>query len=726
MNHRRPPDEGSMSAYSALMDAAPAPLIAVTAQGLIRYANRAAAKLSDYAVEELIGQKIELLIPPASRVAHAQFRSGFADAPEKRSMGLGRRLSLRRKDGTEVPVEVGLNPVDTSVGPLTVTSITDLREQLKEEQRLRLILDAMPIALIAVAGTGIIEICNSSAAELFGYSAAELVGERIERLVPQSKRSEHQGLRRAYQQAPTRTVMGNGRDVTAMRKDGSELPVEVALSPIETSKGRLTLSTIVDLSERQTQAEALQAAKNAADQANRAKTLFLANMSHEIRTPMNSVLGYLQLLASDSTLNPSQKDYVQEIETAGQHLLQLVSNVLDLSRIEAGAMSINARPFDLIELLESLQDEFCPRCAKKGLRCLFEIPAEGAMVLNGDATKLRQILANLLDNAVKFTSKGAIKLNAYYAEGFAHFEVSDSGPGINDDIRRDVLEAFYQRRVSHAEQNGSGLGLSIVDGLLRVMGSRLLLESKPGIGTAFHFELELPRSADQVPAPLVTTRLAQVVAGQEPVTALVADDTGSNRRMLTQMLESIGVAVIEACDGDQALTLARQELPDIVFLDVRMPGLSGDAVVKKLRADAPTARLPCVAVTASSLLHSRNDYLALGFDELVAKPFEFAKIYHCLETLLQVKFEPLESLPEPGAETFPAQQSESGASILDVGLAHRLYAAASLHSSSELEQLMAEASERELSTDVREQLQALSKRYEFGAICRYLSQVDQA
>ncbi len=450
----------------------------------------------------------------------------------------------------------------------------------------------------------------------------------------------------------------------------------------------------------------LERAKAAAEQANQAKSAFLANMSHEIRTPMNAILGYAQLLQRGGQLPAALQPAVETIERSGEHLLGLINDILDLSKIEAGRMAVNAGVFDLRGLVRDMGAMFAARCREKGLAWRVEQEPDSLLVC-GDEGKLRQVLINLLGNAVKFTDKGEVVLRVEQTASASaataggeerdrrdagptfRFEVSDTGPGIAPELRARLFKPFEQGAGVELK-GGTGLGLAIAQRLVELMSGRIEFDSTPGKGSRFWFEVPLALAEGKVsPGPggsSVPGGSARRLKRGTVVRALVVDDVRENRDVLCQMLSALGCQVSAAAKGVEGVALALAQKPNIIFMDVRLPDIDGLEATRRIRASLGEGVM-VVSFSASMLAQEQERYHQAGFNAVLAKPVKFDALYPLLERLLSVEFE-----AEPaavGEQPAATAQDFSGVK-LPVELVARLQAAAEGHRATELKRCVEE------------------------------------
>jgi signal transduction histidine kinase/ligand-binding sensor domain-containing protein/DNA-binding response OmpR family regulator len=401
----------------------------------------------------------------------------------------------------------------------------------------------------------------------------------------------------------------------------------------------------------------LAAAKNQAEAANQAKSLFLATMSHELRTPLSVILGFTQLMARSRGLPAGQHGHLAAIQRNGEHLLELINSILDLAKVEAGRATLDETTVDLALLIDDLEPLFRQPAADKGLLLCIERDPSVPRYVRADAIKLRQLLFNLLGNAVKFTETGSVTLRVGRVDEDSRpaaedrsaivFEIEDTGPGIAPEEQERIFEAFAQAGVGAQRREGTGLGLAISQQFVRLMGGTLGVASSPGHGSRFIVRLSLGVAAGATSAVTDEARpVALALApGQQPPRILVVDDQDDNRRLMLELLSPLGFGLREAADGEEALALARAWQPQLILLDLRLPLRDGLQVARLLDASADRHRPVIIAVSASAFGDERANVLAAGCDDFIRKPFRAGEIFAAIAGHLQVRYRYAEEPP---------------------------------------------------------------------------------
>lgn len=481
-------------------------------EGCYTYLNHAHAEMYGYTVEELLGQSWKILYSSDQLriLDHECF-------PRLRDSGKwqGDLVGLR-KDSSTFPVEISLsllfNQDQTSAG--LVCTCRDMTERKRAEEKFRLVVEAAPSGMVMIDRQGKIILVSNLVTELFGYSSEELLGQLIELLVPERFRSQHPAHRLHFFTNPQPRGKGSGRDLFGLRKDGTEFPVEIGLNPIVTEEGTFVLASVVDITQRK-QAEAvitettrtleqqnqeLAATRDEALAAARSKAEFLATMSHEIRTPLNGVIGMTDLLLSTG-LDADQKEMLETVKLSGEFLLDIINDILDFSKIDAGKLELERIDFDIRTVVDEVLDILAEKASQKGLELIGIVYASTPQYVRGDPGRIRQILFNLLGNAIKFTEDGEVVLDVSVLNTDANtttlrFAVTDSGIGIGAKAQTRLFESFTQADNSTTRKfGGTGLGLAICKQLVSLMGGDIGVISEEGQGSTFWFTLPLPHGA---------------------------------------------------------------------------------------------------------------------------------------------------------------------------------------------------------------------------------------
>jgi PAS domain S-box-containing protein len=476
------------NSFRMLVESAPNAMVLVNQAGKITLVNRQTEKLFGCDRKLLLNQEIEILIPDRFSKAHPEYRSGFLAIPKARNMGAGRDLFAKRGDGTEFPVEIGLTPIDGPHGTMILAVIIDITERKKAEERFRLVVESAPNAMVLINSDGKISLVNSQTEKLFGYTRNELIGLEVESLIPARFKIHHPDFRKMFFMKPQTRSMGAGRDLFALRKNGSEFPVEIGLNPIESTEGNMVLASIIDITERKIQ------------ESNRLKSDFLANMSHELRTPLNAILGFSELLVDERVgkMSAKQLEYLNDIHASGSHLLQLINDVLDLAKIESGKIELSWTTFSVQEVIESIMKTLKPIADKKSVQIKLKLSPE-VDIVNLDKNKFRQILFNLISNALKFNKPNGsviIETTLHQRERF-QLHVHDTGIGMSDDDLKKIFVPFVQLDSGPARKHeGTGLGLALTKNLIELHGGDVTVTSALGKGSTFSVIIPIKTKPD--------------------------------------------------------------------------------------------------------------------------------------------------------------------------------------------------------------------------------------
>jgi PAS domain S-box-containing protein len=472
----RPSDLGG------LLEAAPDAMVVVDEHGTIVLVNAQTEKVFGYPRADLIGASVDLLVPDALRADHLRHREKYVGEPHVRSMGSGRDLRAVRSDGSEFPVEISLAPLRTDEGLLISAALRDVTRKRREERLFRGLLEAAPDAMVIVDESGCIVLVNAQAEERFGYDRSELVGRPVEMLVPQRFAGMHVAFRSGYVAGPRTRPMGLAGDLFAVRKDGTEFPVEISLAPLETDDGLLVSAAVRDISER----------RRTQEEADRVKEEFFATVSHELRTPLTSMLGYSELMADLEELSPQGRRFLQVITRSAERELRLVDDLLTLVAIEESGLSMRPEVVDLEPVVRDAVEAARLRAAEVEIDLSMQIPAFPVQVCV-DVDRIGQALDNLLSNAIKFTPPGGEITVRLRTQGpRAEIEIADTGTGVRESDAERIFERLYRSGSAVAQQvPGAGLGLTIALAIAEAHAGSIALVKSDATGATFRIELPL-------------------------------------------------------------------------------------------------------------------------------------------------------------------------------------------------------------------------------------------
>ncbi len=640
--------------YEALFVNSPVAVVTGDLEGKVLSWNPEAEQLFGYTQEEVIGTSLD------DTVARQDPLRAEAGGYTQQVINVGRvQATTRRtrKDGSLVDVELLALPMVVAGEKVGFIAIYhDITERKRIDRELRYqkeYFEALfvnsPVAVVTVDMNLDIVSWNPAAEELFGYTEEEVLGSNVDAVVASDPRLHEEAVRYTEQALTTRRIQATTKRT---RKDGSLVDVEVLALPVIVGQEMVGYIAIyVDIGD-------LQQARREAEAASQAKGAFLANMSHELRTPLNAILGFTQLMDGDPNLTPGQQENLAIINHSGEHLLALINDVLEMSKIEAGRVTLQEKSFDLHAMLDGLEEMFCLRAEEKHLNLSVRRAEDVPRYVRSDEAKLRQVLSNLLGNAVKFTQKGSVALRVgvddiipagQYGAATLHFEVEDTGPGIAPEELELVFDPFVQASAEQQPREGTGLGLSISRQYVRLMGGDLLVSSELDHGSLFGFDM-LVGMADAAEVEGVWPR--RQVLGLAPeqhapdggsFRLLIVEDRETNRQLLVKLLTGLGPAplgfeVREAVNGQQAIEVWDRWEPHLIWMDMRMPIMDGHEATRRIKATPKGQETVIIALTATAFEEDRQEILAEGCDDFVRKPFRKDEIFDMLAKHLGVEF----------------------------------------------------------------------------------------
>jgi PAS domain S-box-containing protein len=547
----------------------------------------------------------------------------------------------------------------------------DITDEKKTGKRTRAILETAPDSIIVVDKERKVLFINKQTEQMFGYPSSELLGKPIETLLPSRYREGHPEQMQSFFSSPTFRQMGTGRDLWAVGKDGREFPVEISLSPLHTDEGLLISAAVRDITARKQADIELRQAKEAAEDATRAKSDFLANMSHEIRTPMNAIIG-MSHLALQTKLNSKQKNYIEKVNQSAQDLLGIINDILDFSKIEAGMLDIEKTDFNLKTVLNQFSNLLSLRANEKGLELLVDVAPNVPSGLIGDPMRLGQILVNLGGNAVKFTETGEVVLgieliNQKDEQVELKFSMTDTGIGMTAEQQSKLFQSFSQADTSTTRQyGGTGLGLSISKKLTEMMGGTIGVESAPEKGSCFsftaNFTISHSISQDKLILPEYLRKLR----------ILIVDDNEQARIILSNIVNSLGFEVDVAEEGQTALAQIsiedRSENPyQLAIIDWLMPKMDGVTLTKKIQTSSDIRNKPPIIMATA---HDKNELISaaesaeIKLQGIVIKPLTPSSVFNSIMHSLGQTQELTEDIATEFEEQKAIAEGLKGARIL--------------------------------------------------------------
>jgi len=642
-----PEEDWSADRYSQLLDTAPDAMVVVGGDGRIQLVNVQTEKLFRYTREELVGSELLVLIPERFRAGHGVHLSRFFASPGSRPMGSGLQLFGRRKDGTELPIEVSLSPLRTEHGVTVSAAIRDVTERKRAEaaakvaaERLTSAVDSIQDAFALFDDDDRLILCNSVYRRFIGDALpGPIVGKSYEELLDAwtgdiaFPTEDARGRFRAERLTRRRTEPTTTFDVHM--RDGRSLRV----IDRRTAEGGI-VKTIWDLTNDVQLAEELRQARAAADAANAAKSEFLSSMSHELRTPMNAILGFAQLLQRDKKepLSTRHKERVDQILKGGEHLLRLIDDILDLSRIEAGGVSISTEAVGVDEVLGEVRTTLESLAARHGIRLeLDALPAKLPMV-SVDRTRFAQILMNFGSNAIKYnrpSGKVTFTVSTPTPERL-RVTVCDTGMGIPAEKQDKLFQPFQRAGQEAGSIEGTGIGLVITKRLAQLMRGDVGFRSISGQGSEFWVDMPVHESearAGALPGVLDGAADPRVMIGKK--TVLYVEDNPANVAFMKDLVGVFeNVELLVASTAEVGLELAEARSPDVIVMDINLPGMSGLDALRALRERPETTKIPVIALTAAASERDKQRGVEAGFYRYLTKPVKVDEFVTALEGLL--------------------------------------------------------------------------------------------
>jgi PAS domain S-box-containing protein len=631
--------------FHALVDAAPDGVICCDHGGVIVLVNAEIERMFGYTREELVGQRIELLVPEAARGQHGQHVADYTAAPRLRPMGIGMELNGRRKDGSEIPVEISLSPIQSPGGLVVTAGIRDVTERRKLERDNRRAnaylvsaVDSVRDAFALFDEHDRVIMVNSAGRQLFGPSGGAIIGLPFDALLERSLRAgvfdfsneSRDALYQrwlAYHRAPSGTLevrTGTGRYLRVRDSRTAE---------------HGTVSTIADVTDDVERADELRSSREVAEAASAAKSEFLSSMSHELRTPLNAILGFAQLLERDrkQPLSERQIERLRHVLRGGEHLLRLIDDVLDLSRIESGRIMVSPEPVDVRGVIDEVITTLEPMASRAGIAIQRnELPEVPRVV--ADRTRLAQILMNFGSNAIKYGKRdGQVQFAVVEPDpATVRITVLDDGIGIPADKRDKVFEPFQRAGQETGPIEGTGIGLTITKRLAEMMKGRVGFSSEVDRGSAFWVEMPIQRRAVTEPPPLEAARgPSPLASGEVRHKVVYVEDNPSNIAFMRDLVEDLpSVELLTAPTAEIGIELVRSHRPRAVIMDINLPGMSGFDAVARLREWPETRQIPVIGLSAAALAKDTARARDAGFYRYLTKPVKVAELTRVLEELL--------------------------------------------------------------------------------------------
>jgi len=619
-------------------------------EGKVIQCNKTLLDNLGYTKEEIIGQSVfNLYTSESAQYAKKNVFPNFQKTGEVHD----EELQLKCKDGSIIDVSLNVAAVRDDQGNIlhSMSSYRDITARKQMQRKLLVsgaflssvssVMENLVEGLITINESGIIKTVNSATKTLFGYRTSEIIGKNVKMLMPEPFHSQHDQYIQNYISTGNAKIIGISREVVGLRKDNSTFPMDLSVNFVETSKGKIFIGLIRDITDRK-KIEELKVAKEVAELANKAKSEFLSRMSHELRTPLNAIMGFSQVFKLYSqNLSDNQKNNIDTIYRSGDHLLQLINEILDLSRIESGKIIIYLEPVCIGQLLDELHGYAHSAAAENEIKIIDQTSDFHNQFILADKTRIKQVFINLISNGIKYNKKGGTL--TYSIQKINHdrlrFHITDTGNGIAKDQLQSLFEPFNRLDVEGTNVEGTGIGLCIAKQLIELMNGTLEVESTLGKGSTFSVELPLTeplKNLDEISKDHKSNYLN--VSNDTVVNILYVEDNKDNMILVSEILSTLSnTNLITTHTAELGIDIAQSQQIHLILMDIKLPGMDGVKAMKILRKDDKTHNIPIIALSANAMKSDIDRALKAGFDSYIVKPIRVSRFLETVQKVIEEK-----------------------------------------------------------------------------------------